>query len=370
MISEERLREMLDAAADSYPAPPEGVERILTLAAGPVQAPRRKPDSYERDRRRRRRWTIAWSGVAASVVAVLIAAAVLTGGGGRSSSNSASSGVAASSAAGSPEKSSASADAAAPQAPFRANCANCHSSIPQSGASTNQAAPAQPSVQPRIIETGDASLEVRTGQVPAALTKLQSLATSLGGLVAASQSESGPTPSGAVTLRVPQAKVGELMSRLPSVGSVVSSSTNTKDVTGQYVDLTARLKALTATRDTYLTMLSKATTIGDTLSVQQQIDGIQQQIEQLQGEQKLLASQSDLATLDVNVSEKGAAATVPTEHHRNGFNAAVHRAWDRFTGGLESVVAASGTLALVLIGCAVAYVGGRVLYRSVRRRMV
>src|SRR6185437_10987549 len=131
-----------------------------------------------------------------------------------------------------------------------------------------------------------------------------------------------------------------------------------------------RLKALTTTRDTYLTMLTKATTIGDSLSIQQRIDGIQQQIEQLQGEQNVLADQSNLATLNVNVSETGAAVTVPSDHHRNGFSGAVHRAWDRFTGGLEAVVAASGTLALVLIGCAIAYAGGRVLYRSVRRRMV
>jgi hypothetical protein len=173
-----------------------------------------------------------------------------------------------------------------------------------------------------------------------------------------------------VTLRVPQAKFAQLMSQLPSVGTVVSSSSNSKDVTGQYVDLSARLKALTATRETYLTMLSKATTIGDTLSVQQRIDAIQQQIEQLQGDQMLLANQSDLATLDVNVSEKGAAVTVPPVHNQSGFSNAVHRAWHRFTSGLESVVAASGTLALVLIGCALAYLGGRVLYRSVRRRMV
>lgn len=368
MISEERLREMLEAAAEGYPVPPDGAERILTLAVGPEETPKPALDPYEIQQRRRRRWTIAWSGVAASAVVVLIAAVVLTGGGGGGRSNSTSSG-------GSVAVGGSSKAANAPDDALRGPAV---APAPASGAGTAQgaapnateAAPAQPSVQPRIIQTGEASLQVRQGQVPAALSKLQSLATSLGGLVAASNAQSGPNPTGSMTLRVPQAKFDQLMSGLPSIGTVVSSSSNTKDVTGQYVDLTARLKALTATRDTYLTMLSKATTIGDTLSVQQRIDAIQQQIEQLQGEQQLLASQSDLATLDVNVSEKGAVVTVPPEHHRNGFSAAVHRAWDHFTGGIESVIAASGTLALVLIGCGLAFVGGRVLYRSVRRRMV
>lgn len=366
MISEERLREMLEAAAEGYPVPPDGAERILSLAVGPDETPKPKLDPYEIKQRRRRRWTIAWSGVAASVVAVLIAAAVLTGGGGSGRNNTSSS--AGSAAVGGPSKAAAAPDQGAHDlAPLPER----NSSTAQGSATSGtESAPAQPSVQPRIIQTGEASLQVRQGQVPAALNKLQSLATSLGGLVAASNTESGSNPTGSVTLRVPQPKFAQLMSQLPSVGTVVSSSSNSKDVTGQYVDLTARLKALTATRDTYLTMLSKATTIGDTLSVQQRIDAIQQQIEQLQGEQQLLANQSDLATLDVNVSEKGAAVTVPPVHNRSGFSKAVHSAWDRFTGGLESVVAASGTLALVLIGCGLAFVGGRVLYRSVRRRMV
>jgi hypothetical protein len=321
-------------------------------------------------RRRHRRWTIAWSGVAASVVVVLIVAAVLTGGGGGgSSSNSSSAGSSVSQGASSGSSAAASAPDLARGA-IAAPAPPNPSSTQGSAADANEAAPAQPTVQPRIIETGEASLQVRQGQVPAALTKLQSLATSLGGLVAGSNSQSGTAPTGSVTLRVPQPKFAQLMSQLPTVGAVVSSSSSTKDVTSQYVDLSARLKALTATRDTYLTMLTRATTIGDTLAVQQRIDAIQQQIEELQGEQNVLASQSDLATLDVNVSEKGAPVTVPTQHHSNGFTAAVHRAWNRFTGGLESVIAASGTLALVLLGCALAYVGGRALYRSIRRRMV
>ena len=34
MISEERLREMLEAAAEGYAVPPDGAERILALAVG------------------------------------------------------------------------------------------------------------------------------------------------------------------------------------------------------------------------------------------------------------------------------------------------------------------------------------------------
>ena len=46
-------------------------------------------------------------------------------------------------------------------------------------------------------------------------------------------------------------------------------------MTGQYVDLQARLTALEDSRQQYLTILAKATSIGDILSVQEQLDSIQ-----------------------------------------------------------------------------------------------
>jgi hypothetical protein len=365
MISEDRLRELLDVAADSYPAPPDGIERIhaATLATD-------QPSDADRleARQRRRHWLrVGGTSMAfASVVGLLIAAAVLTGGS-SSTSNSVSSGPAiapgagaASSAAGS----SAGQSADSLRGPVSGSEA---APLPQA-ASTGSAAPG--AAAPRIVETGTADLQVRPGQVPAALDKLRALATGFGGVVAASDSSSGPSPTGSVTLRVPTSRFTDLQSRLSTIGTVTSSSSSAKDVTGAYVDLQARLRALAATRDTYLTLLSKAATIGDTLSVQQRVDAIQQQIEQLEGQRQVLADQSDLATLEVNVSEKGAPVTVPPTHHDSGFSGAIHRAWHRFTGGLEAVVAASGTVALILIALALVTGGGRVVYRTVRRRMV
>ena len=386
MIEEEQLRDLLDSAADSYPVPPDGIERILAAtradeAAGDRGAAHAVAGDLAERRRRRSRWRVvaASSGAVACVVALVLAAVLVGHGPGRNTSAASSSGVSRDAKAAAGAQTQPAAPAPVPQSAsssassdglFNSNCANCHQAAGQGGAlSTRESAATSGGASPRIVETGTASLQVRQGQVPAALEQLRSTATQLGGLVAASSSESGSSPTGSVKLRVPVARFADLMARLPRIGTVVSSDSSSKDVTGQYVDLQARLTALTATRNTYLTMLGKATTIGDTLAVQQRLDDIQQQIEQIQGQQKVLADESSLATLDVNVSEKGAPVTVPPSHD-SGFTGAVHRAWDRFTGGLEAVVAASGTFALVLIALAIAGVAGRILYRSVRRRLV
>ena len=81
-----------------------------------------------------------------------------------------------------------------------------------------------------------------------------------------------------------------------ALGQTSNLTTKATDVTGQYVDLQARLDALEATRQQYLSILAKATSIGDILSVQEELDSVQTQIEQLQGQLQLLSSQT--AVLD------------------------------------------------------------------------
>jgi hypothetical protein len=96
-----------------------------------------------------------------------------------------------------------------------------------------------------------------------------------------------------------------------------------QDVTGEYVDLGARIKALQETRATYVRILAKATSIDDTLAVQQQITSVQTQIDQLQGQQQVLADRSDLATLIVVIAEPDAPRT--TGRSDGGFSGAAGR---------------------------------------------
>ena len=79
-------------------------------------------------------------------------------------------------------------------------------------------------------------------------------------------------------------------------------------MTAQAADQQARLTALKASRDQFLTILAKAKTIGETLAVQQKVDDAQTQIDQLQGQINVLSSQASYGTLTVTVSQKVAAA--------------------------------------------------------------
>ncbi|MBC7375267.1 MAG: DUF4349 domain-containing protein, partial [Frankiales bacterium] len=78
----------------------------------------------------------------------------------------------------------------------------------------------------RVVKTGAIALVVKDGQVTDTLTRVQGFAQAVGGLVAAATTqESGPTPSGEVTLRVPVARFETVVAQVRGVDGEVRSAT-------------------------------------------------------------------------------------------------------------------------------------------------
>jgi hypothetical protein len=219
----------------------------------------------------------------------------------------------------------------------------------------------------RVVKTGNLALTVPRGQVPPTITKLVTLTTQLGGYISQSRTDNvAGSPTGELTMRIPVAKFELAVSDAEKLGHETALSTDAHDVTGKYVDLTARAAALRRTRQTYLTILSKATTIGQTLSVQQRVEDVQQQIEQLQGQLKVLRNQSSDGTLTVDVTQAGAPVT-PSHHHRGGIGGAWHTSVSRFTRGVDVIVSILGPLLLALILLGLAALVVRLGLRRTRR---
>jgi hypothetical protein len=215
------------------------------------------------------------------------------------------------------------------------------------------------------VKTGHLSLTVAKGQVAATITSLTRTTTDLGGYVSQSRTEDvDGAPTGSLTLRIPVDRFEDAITAATKLGHETSLNTDAHDVTGQFVDISARLSALKRTRSTYLTILSRARTIGQTLSVQQRVNDIQQQIESLQGQLKVLRNQSADGTLTVDVSEVGAAPAVVGHHHRSGWSTAWHNSAGRFNRGLQAIIGALGPLLLALIVLALLYGIGRIVLRG------
>ena len=223
----------------------------------------------------------------------------------------------------------------------------------------------------RIVKTGAIALIVDDGRVTPVLSEVQALATSAGGVVASAKTqESGPTPSGSVTLRVPVARFEEVVAQVRALDAEVRSATTSgADVTAQYADLEAQLRTLTAARERFLEILSRARTIGDVLAVQQRVDGVTGQIDRLEGQRRVLADQSDKATLEVSVAEED-DPLVREEAPDTGLSKAFSDAWTGFTTGVEALIRLSGRGVLLLLCLTAAWFVARTAWRASRRRLV
>ena len=238
--------------------------------------------------------------------------------------------------------------------------------------SVGQEAPASDGDTTRIVQTGSIALVVDDGKVSVTMDRLAAIARAVRGSVASSQLQSaGDNPSALVTLRVPVASFDAVVKQITGKGlgaKVISSDSSGKDVTAEYADTTAQIASLRAARDRYLTILNAAKTVGEILSVQQRVDTVQGQIDRLEGARRLLANQSDLATLEVSVNQKTTQVLVTAE--RSGWSKAWHDAGHGFTSGIQSLVAHSGRALLVLMILAACLVAARGGWRVARRRLL
>ena len=117
------------------------------------------------------------------------------------------------------------------------------------------------------------------------LAQVRALAAELGGYVGGSQAGT-LDQAASVTLRVPAERFDELLTRLQELTDVevVSMSTREEDVTGQVVDLAARIRNLEASEASYRVLFDRAERIEDILTVQGRLDEVRGQIEQLEAQ--------------------------------------------------------------------------------------
>jgi hypothetical protein len=183
-------------------------------------------------------------------------------------------------------------------------------------------------------------------------------AVGLGGYVVSSITQpdsTGRIVSGAVTLKVPAAKISDFLNGMPQTFVASSIDFSAIDHTAQFIDVNARLASAHAHLAALDALLAKATSLADITDLEQRIEAVQTEIDGDQGQLNLLTASVDLATATVRMSERGATVahvTVP-----NPVSGGIGGGWDnavRVTGAvLEGVVSAVPLLVVLAVGLVV-----------------
>jgi hypothetical protein len=134
-----------------------------------------------------------------------------------------------------------------------------------------------------------------------------------------------------LTLRVPAAKLDQVLAEIEVVGKRTSLRMSDQDVTLQYVDLEARIRNAERQEARLLAILDSAKTVEDILRVEQELSRVRGQLEAMTAEFRYLRDQVDLSTISVSLKETPTASPTITASGLRGV-------WQRGMAGLINSV--------------------------------
>lgn len=166
-----------------------------------------------------------------------------------------------------------------------------------------QATQQQALIQERlIIRTGN--LAVVVADTDESLDQIGRLVEELDGWVVSSDfHQTDGAKAGSLTVRVPAERYDEAVARIKdSAMEVRTESSNSQDVTEEYVDLSARLESLEATADRVRTFLDEARNVEEALAVNQELSRLESDIESLKGRLQYLSQSAAFSTLTIHIT--------------------------------------------------------------------
>jgi Domain of unknown function (DUF4349) len=105
-----------------------------------------------------------------------------------------------------------------------------------------------------------------------------------------------------MTVRVPANKFAETLADIRNVSTrVVLETVKGQDVTEEFIDIEAQIKAKKALEQQFMEIMKRANTVDDALTVQSQLAAVRGEIGRVEGRKRFLENQSGLSTIKIRV---------------------------------------------------------------------
>lgn len=198
--------------------------------------------------------------------------------------------------------------AAAPESGQTADSAKAAYEGPKEENSRSTPAPATLAsvTRPQRSVIRQANLSVRVAEVEKAEREATKIAARAGGFFDSANATdlASAKPTMQISLRVPVEAFERVLGELEGLGTRMSKTVSTDDVTGQIVDLDARLKSLAAQEQTYRDILGRARTVGQVLEVQRVLGEVRAEIESMAAQRKSVAGLAALSTISLTLEQE------------------------------------------------------------------
>ena len=216
-----------------------------------------------------------------------------------------------------------------------------------------------------------AQLTVQAGNVSSAAAQAAEIAEGVGGYVSNETAKLDPDhPSEAtasVELKIPVASYPATLSQLSHrLGTQLALQQKAQDVTQQVADVTSQVASASAAISQLRALLSHAGSVGDLLSVQNQINQEESSLESLQAQQRALSHETSYATVTLSILGPKAK---PVPHHQKApptLAGGLGAGWRALRITVSWTLAFLGAIAPFAIVVAIV---GYVVYRG-RRRLI
>lgn len=146
-------------------------------------------------------------------------------------------------------------------------------------------------------------------------------------------------PSATLTVRIPADKTDGFIDGLGGIGRVTRVHTNRDDVTMQWEDLDARIKALQASVDRLRGLIAGATNTADLINAEQALSSRQGELDSLTAQKKHLDDEVALSTLNIDITT---TTTKAQEDRAENFWEGIVTGWHSLVDWLKDAVVFTG----------------------------
>ncbi len=175
----------------------------------------------------------------------------------------------------------------------------------------------------KIIKT--ATLRFETKDINQTRLKILALTKELNGFIQNDYSGKGYNElTQNIVIRIPTANFQPFLDNLSKEVSYFDEKTiSRQDVTEEFVDIEARLKAKKELENRYLELLKKAKNVSEILEIERELASIREEIEAKEGRLKYLSSRVSLSTISVafyKITDVKSASTSYWQKMKNSFS--------------------------------------------------